>query len=146
MRERPEIWLVVRGEQLVAEPVLEHLDAPWFYGRVVAREGFSALQPMFDREQRMATDVVNDPRGWWRAYRRLREQVHLIKPAGRDAAEFLLHIEGRRARWRYSDLRSRKRLDEQLETFERRLWNTNELRHVPWLRGHPNARQPRVER
>ena len=53
MRERPEIWLVAHGEELVAELVVEQSDPPWFRGRAVPRAGFAALEPLFDRERRL---------------------------------------------------------------------------------------------
>jgi hypothetical protein len=99
MRERPEVWLVVRDEELVAELEVERLDGSWFFGRAVRRDGFSPLQDLFDQEQRLATGVEQDPAAWWRAYRRVRRAVRLIRPDGQEAAEFILHIDGRRARW-----------------------------------------------
>jgi len=39
MRERPEVWLLAPGEELVAGLEVERLDPPWFCGRVVRRPG-----------------------------------------------------------------------------------------------------------
>lgn len=110
MRERPEIWLLARGEDLVAELVVEQLDAPWLRGRVVPRDGFGALQPMFDREQRLAASVHRDPNAWADAHRQLRDEVRLIRPDGHEASEFLLHIDGRQAWWRPCDRLSNPRV------------------------------------
>jgi hypothetical protein len=101
MSGRPEIWLVARDEEVVAELVVERLDGPWVRGRVDPREGFAALRPVFEREQRLANRLMQDPFGWWRAQRGLRRAIRLIKPNGEEASEFLLHINGRRASWRY---------------------------------------------
>jgi hypothetical protein len=67
MSGRPQIWLVARDEELVAE---------------------------------LAGRLMNDPFGWWRAQRRVRRAIRLIKPNGEEASEFLLHIDSRRASWR----------------------------------------------
>jgi hypothetical protein len=100
MRERPEIWLVVHGEELVAELEVERRDAPWLHGRALRRPGFSALSSLFDGKQRLAACTHPDPDAWASAYRRLRAAVRLIAPDGREAPEFILHIDGARARWR----------------------------------------------
>jgi hypothetical protein len=84
MTERPEIWLVAREEELVAELVVEALDGPWVRGRVVAHDGFAPLRGVFDGEQHLGN-----------------REVRLIKPTGEDAGEFLLHVDGRRASWRH---------------------------------------------
>jgi hypothetical protein len=103
MHERPHIWLLARGEDLVAELVVERLDEPWVRGRVVPRDGFATLQPLFDREQRSAARVHEEPEAWTDAYQELRREVRLIKPDGREVANFLLHIDHRNANWRSSN-------------------------------------------
>lgn len=75
MRERPAIWLLVRGEELAAELLVEREDPPWFHGRVVPRDGFEAS----------------------------RAGVRLIKPDGHEVPQFMLHIDGRRVSWQCSD-------------------------------------------
>ena len=113
MTERPRIFLVARREELVAELVVERLDPPWFRGRVVPRDGFAALRPLFDHERELAANLDRDPAAWARAYRRLRGEVRLIKPDGHQVPEFLLHIDGNRAWWRCGDRRSDRWLEQQ---------------------------------
>ena len=113
MTERPQIFLVARREELVAELVVERLDPPWFRGRVVPRDEFAALQPLFDHERELAANLDRDPAAWARAYRRLRGEVRLIKPDGHQVPEFLLHIDGNRAWWRCGDRRSDRWLEQQ---------------------------------
>ena len=120
MTGRPEIWLVAHQEELVAELVVERLDGPWLRGRVVARDGFAALRPAFDREQRLANRLTSDPMGWWLAHRHLRREIRLIKPTGEEAGDFLLHIHGSRAAWRHWDPPTDRPLDRAQE-FEPRL-------------------------
>jgi hypothetical protein len=80
MSERPEIWLLAHGEELIAELVVDRADGPWLHGRVVPRAGFGPLQPDFDRRD-----------------------VRLIRPNGHELRRFRLDIDGRWARWRGSD-------------------------------------------
>ena len=113
MTERPQIFLVARREELIAELVVERLDPPWLRGRVVPRHGFAALRPLFDHERELAANLDRDPAAWARAYRRLRGEVRLIKPDGHQVPEFLLHIDGNRAWWRCGDRRSDRWLEQQ---------------------------------
>ena len=114
MTERPQIFLVARREELIAELVVERLDPPWFRGRVVPRDGFAALRPLFDDERDLVAKLDRDPAAWASAYRRLRGEVRLIKPDGHDVPEFLLHIDRKRAWWRCGDRRSDRWLEQQL--------------------------------
>jgi hypothetical protein len=114
MTERPQIFLVARREELVAELVVQRLDRPWFRGRVVPRDGFAALRPLFEHERELAAELDRDPAAWASAYRRLRGEVRLIKPDGHEVPEFLLHIDGNRAWWRCGDRRSDRWLEQQL--------------------------------
>lgn len=112
MRERPEVWLVVRDEELVAELEVERLDGSWFFGHTIRRDGFWSLQDLFDQEQRLVTGVEQDRAAWRRAYRRVRRAVRLIRPDGQEAAEFVLHIDGSRARWRCWNRETTDRLEQ----------------------------------
>jgi hypothetical protein len=102
MTERPEIWLVQRDEELVAELAVDRLDRPWLRGTVTRREGFAALAPLFAREAHLAA-TMGATAGWWAAYRELRTQIRLIRPDGREVPEFILHIDRSQARWRCLD-------------------------------------------
>ena len=113
MTERPQIFLVARREEPVAELVVERLDPPWFRGRVVPRDGFAALRPLFDDERDLVAKLDRDPAAWASAYRRLRGEVRLIKPDGHEVPEFLLHIDVNRAWWRCIDRRSDRWLEQQ---------------------------------
>ena len=98
-----EVWRLYRGEQLIAELVVTDHDFPWLNARLEARPGFEALRPLFDEEVRRAEAVEDDMDAWEAAYNRIREAVSLAAPDGRRVPEFLLHIEGEEAWWRWSD-------------------------------------------
>jgi len=108
------MWLVMRGDELVAELDVERLDPLWFCGRVTRRWGFWPLQTLFDREEQLARRVHRDPAAWARAYRRVRREVRLVRPDGHLVPEFILHIDGPQARWRCWNRESTNWLDEQL--------------------------------
>ena len=103
MNERPEIWLLARGERLVAEVELQAADDPWRHGHVVRREGFAELARLFGREERVAAERPRAPLRWLRADRRLPAEIRLIGPDGHEVPHFLLRIEGTRAWWRKLD-------------------------------------------
>jgi hypothetical protein len=60
-------------------------------------------QPLFEDELRQLDHLDEDAAPWEAAYDRIRQAVRLLAPDGRPAAEFLLHIDGDDAWWRWSD-------------------------------------------
>jgi hypothetical protein len=75
-------------------------DFPWLKARVVPREGFEEIRPIFEVELRLVEDEKNiGP--WEEAYHRLGAEV-LAAPDGHLVPEFLLHIDGSEA-WRWSE-------------------------------------------
>jgi hypothetical protein len=99
MPERPEIWLVMHNEELVAELAVERVDRSWRRGSVSRRTRFAGLALLFAREARLAATIGTSP-GWWAAYQEVRSQIRLIRPSGDEVPEFILHIAGPRASWR----------------------------------------------
>ena len=99
MPERPQIWLVIHHEELVAELAVERVDRRWLRGSVSRRERFEVLAPLFAREARLAATIGTTP-GWWEAHQELRSQIRLIRPSGDEVPEFILHIDGAQASWR----------------------------------------------
>jgi hypothetical protein len=99
MPERPEIWLVMHDEELVAELAVERVDRLWLRGRVSRRDRFQVLATLFAREARLAATIGTTP-GWWETYREVRSQIRLIRPTGYEVPEFILHIDGTQASWR----------------------------------------------
>ncbi|MBM2623167.1 hypothetical protein JIG36_47490 [Actinoplanes sp. LDG1-06] len=86
--------------ELLAELVVTDGDFPWLYARVEARAGLAELRPLFADELRLLDD---DPEAWEKAYDELRSVVTLRCPEGHDVPEFLLHLDGDEAWWRWSD-------------------------------------------
>ena len=102
-------WQLYRGETLVAELVVTDNDFPWLYARVVALEGFEEIRHLFVEEQRLLDTISTgdvapeDVDAWEAAYDRVREAVTLRYPHGGVVPEFLLHIDGDQAWWRWTD-------------------------------------------
>lgn len=97
------VWRLDRNDELFAELVVTGRNFPWLYARVVARAGFAQVRPLFEEELRRLDHIDEDPQAWEAAYERIRETVRLITPDGRAVPEFLLHIDGEDAWWRWSD-------------------------------------------
>lgn len=101
MPERPDIWLVVYGEELVAELAAKRWDSPWWRGSITRRQGFEALAPLFASEPEQARETDNSKSS--KAYCQLRAQVRLLKPDGEEVPEFILRVDSGRAAWRCID-------------------------------------------
>jgi hypothetical protein len=100
MPDRPDIWLVMDGQQPVAEPAVERVDPRWLHGAVSRRERFKALAPLLTREAPLAATTIGTTPRWWEAYQGVRQQIRTIRPGGREVPELILHIEVRGASWR----------------------------------------------
>jgi hypothetical protein len=87
----------------VAALVVYDWDFPWVNAKVRALDGLSGLLPLFAEEVARLEDVDGDVGGWDRAYEAVRAAVWLRDPEGRDVPEFLLHLEGDEAWWRWND-------------------------------------------
>jgi hypothetical protein len=97
------VWQLVRGDELLAELVVTGGDFPWLNAEIRPAAGFAEVRPLFEEELRQLEHLDEEPAQWESAYRRIREVVHLLGPDGRPISEFLLHIEGEDAWWRWSD-------------------------------------------
>jgi hypothetical protein len=103
MNEYGHVWQLVRGDELLAELVVTAGDFPWLNAQVRPVAGFEEVRPLFEEELRRLDHLDDDPAPWEAAYRRIRQAVCLLAPDGRPVPEFLLHIEGDNAWWRWSD-------------------------------------------
>jgi len=99
-----DVWQLADGERTIARLVVTGSDFPWLHARVEPHDGFEDIRPMFDDELRLLDPLDDDHVSEWEdAYRRVRQSLSLIKPDGHAVPEFLLHIEGLQAWWRWSD-------------------------------------------
>lgn len=103
MTEDGRVWQLVRGDELLADLVVTGGDFPWLSAQVRPTAEFEEVRPLFEEELRRLDHLDEDPGPWETAYRRIRQAVCLLAPDGRPVPEFLLHIEGHDAWWRWSD-------------------------------------------
>ncbi|MGX6602803.1 hypothetical protein ACWKSP_11780 [Micromonosporaceae bacterium Da 78-11] len=86
---------------------------PWLEGVLTPEAGFGEVRALFDEDIRLMQPLIGDddsvdPGEWdeqaWEAvHARIAAAVCLIDPDGRTVPEFLLHVEGTDAWWRWSD-------------------------------------------
>ncbi|MFE9605094.1 hypothetical protein [Streptomyces hokutonensis] len=100
-----EVWQVRGGGEtageLVGEILIDDADFPWLSGKFTAGPAFDAVRELFARELALA-QADDEWARWEEAYDEVRRQVTLTSPDG-PVPEFLLHIEGERAWFRWSD-------------------------------------------
>ncbi|NUP38611.1 MAG: hypothetical protein HOY76_16735 [Streptomyces sp.] len=98
-----EVWRVRSGEEPVGEILIDDADFPWLSGRFTAGPGFEAVRDLFARELAlMDQDYEKHWQEWETAYDEITRRVSLSSPDG-PVPEFLLHIEGDRAWFRWND-------------------------------------------
>ncbi|WP_405877085.1 hypothetical protein [Streptomyces sp. NBC_00005] len=96
-----EVWRVCSGVEPVGEILIDDADFPWLSGRFTPGEAYAAVQALFDRELALS-ERDDDWAMWEEAYDEIRRRVSLSSPQG-PVPEFLLHIQGDRAWFRWSD-------------------------------------------
>lgn len=94
-----QVWHLHSGDVPVGEILIDEADFPWLSGRFTAAPAFDALRELFARELALTEDLGEE---WERVYDEIRRRVSLTSPDG-PVPEFLLHIEGDRAWFRWSD-------------------------------------------
>jgi hypothetical protein len=87
----------------VGEIVVDDADFPWLSGRFSPGPAFGAVRDLFARELALAErDDAGHWAEWEAVHARIAASVSLASPDG-PVAEFLLHIEGDRAWFRWSE-------------------------------------------
>ncbi len=102
-----EVWQLVRGKELLGEIIVSGGDFPWLSGTFVPQPAFVDVRPLFDAELACIEAFADEARegdvdAWEQAYSRITESMSLVSPRG-PVPEFLLHIEGAQAWFRWSD-------------------------------------------
>ncbi|WP_406194026.1 hypothetical protein OH807_04250 [Kitasatospora sp. NBC_01560] len=93
-------WRLLRGDEPIGEIHVDDGDFPWLSGGFAPAPGFAAVRPWFE-ESRALLDA-EDHEAFDRSYDRIADALTLVAPDG-PVAEFLLHIDGGRASFRWSD-------------------------------------------
>jgi hypothetical protein len=102
--ETAEPWRLHDGDLTLALLYVTEQAFPWLHATVRADPGFSKVARLFADELRLLDELgdVETPE-WTAAYEAIRAATQLAGPDGRDVPEFLLHIDGDQAWWRWSD-------------------------------------------
>ncbi|BCJ57570.1 hypothetical protein Jiend_09920 [Micromonospora endophytica] len=98
------VWTLHRRDdgQTIADLVVTGGNFPWLDARVQPRDGLAEFRPLFAEQLRLL-DGGSDAESWDRAYGAVRNAVTLRYPEGDEAPEFILHISGDAAWWRWND-------------------------------------------
>ena len=93
-----------RGNALLGTLQVIDLDQPWFICEFVRASGFESVKPLFDEELALLEGSDNfDIDAWENAYSRIDDLGLQLVPTdgGTPIDEFVLHIDGQEARFRY---------------------------------------------
>lgn len=93
-------WQLLRGDQPLGRIVVDGGGFPWLDGLFVPGPGFAEVKPWFDESAAFLD--AEDYESFERAYDRIDGALTLVSPRG-PVAEFLLHIRGDRASFRWSE-------------------------------------------
>jgi hypothetical protein len=97
----PQTWQLRQADTVIARFTVVDSDFPWLHARVEATPDFEQYRPLFDEELRALNEEA-----WERfdaANQALRASVQLHYPDGRRVPEYILHVEGDVAWWRWAD-------------------------------------------
>ena len=98
-------WKLVKGDLVLAELFMGEVDFPFLYGKARVTEHFPLVKPYFDLDAVTLTENLDDDHyeELDQMYEQMKaEGVRLVDPGGEPVAEFLLHIDGSDASFRYS--------------------------------------------
>lgn len=107
-RSGPEgsVWRLVRQGVPLGAVTVESADFPWLHGRFAPEPGFGRVASWFEAVQKMmAAETDDDSFGerFDEVYAPIAEHLTLLSPDGLPVADFLLHIEGAEAWFRWSE-------------------------------------------
>ena len=97
-----ERWMLRWRDQDVGTILVERTDMPWLFGRWAPAEAFEGLTELFADDLRLFQSG-NWP-AWERVHQRIVQRgVALHRPNGDQVAEWILHIDGNEAWFRFMD-------------------------------------------
>lgn len=105
VHQNGDVWTLRRRSDghHVADLTVTDADFPWLNAHVAPTAGFDDLRPLFAEELSRLDHLDEDAESWERSYDAVRSAVRLHYPDGREVPEFLLHVNGAEAWWRWND-------------------------------------------
>ncbi|MEV7289653.1 hypothetical protein AB0O01_34745 [Streptomyces sp. NPDC093252] len=98
-----DIWRVHSDEGEVGEILIQDADFPWLSGRFTPGPAYEGVRELFARELSLSRlDSDTQWAAWEQTYDAISRRVTLSSPDG-PVPEFLLHIDGESAWFRWSD-------------------------------------------
>ena len=97
------VWTLLHRGEVVADLHVTGGDFPWMQAQVKRRSGFSAVEDLFETEVRLLEESDVDEDAWTAAYEAIRRETQLVDASGEPVPEYLLHIDGDDAWWRWHD-------------------------------------------
>jgi hypothetical protein len=97
-----EVWLLRHERRVVAKLHVTRMDMPWLRAYVERLAGFEALAPLYAEDIRLLESFEEQGAAEWSAHYDLIESAtELLYPDGSEVPEYLLHIDGDKAWWRW---------------------------------------------
>jgi hypothetical protein len=96
-------WTLTSGADLLGAIDVRDSDFPWLSGVWTPTREFDSVAPLFRHELELLDGIDDGVDEWEAAYAKVCEAVTLHYPDGRVVPEFLLHIDGAKAWFRWSD-------------------------------------------
>lgn len=94
-------WRLLRRDALLGTITITGADFPWLHGTFTPEPAFAEVKPWFDEVLAlMAAEEYEEP--FDAACERIAQALTLASPTG-PVAEFLLHVDGAEAWFRWSD-------------------------------------------
>jgi hypothetical protein len=98
-----ERWELRHGDELVGTVTVEDQDFPWLSGSFAAESGFARWAPIFAAElEVLDRDLPDEVERWEQLYERISGALTLVAP-NEAVADFLLHVDGGRAWFRWTN-------------------------------------------
>ncbi|WP_329105225.1 hypothetical protein OG792_31995 [Micromonospora sp. NBC_01699] len=104
MTRTSRIWRLYAGDELLGDLVVDGGDFPWLAARFEPLPAYRPFRPLFDEDVRLLDGAVEDVEAQVASDRAMRAAaIALADPDGFRVPEFLLHIRGEQAWWRWND-------------------------------------------
>ncbi|MBT2403319.1 MULTISPECIES: hypothetical protein [unclassified Streptomyces] len=101
MTQANATWRLMRQDTLLGTITVEEADFPWLSGGFRPEPAFAQVKPWFDEAlAAMETEAFGER--FDAAYDRIARALTLVSPSG-PVAEFLLHVDGDVAWFRWND-------------------------------------------